>query len=129
MVTDALLYYIAQNRPKLRKLRLESATSVTDDGVIQILRHCDDLEFLEVSGNDKISGELTDRTLKEFFDVNVAPNLKTLRVTDQREIRNDIVRRLRRCRPNLDITTDSDSVAWSLIFGMTHGGWNGYGLH
>ena len=131
LVTDALLHYISHNRPKLRKLRLESATSVTDDGVIQLLKQCHELEFLEVSGNDKISGGLTDRILKEFFDVNVTPNLKTLIVTDQRGISYDVVMRLRRCRTTLEITagdTDSDSMAWSLILGMT-GGWYGERLY
>lgn len=95
------------------------------------MKHCHDLEFLEVSGNDKISGELTDRTLKEFFDVNVAQNMKTLIVTDQHRISYEVVMRLRRCRPNLEITageTDSDSMAWSLILGMT-GRWYGDGLY
>ena len=130
LVTDAVLDYIAENRPKLRKLRLESAASITDSGVLKLLRHCHDLEFLEVCGNDKRTGHLTDRALKEFFDVDVAPNLKTLRVTDQSGISYEVVMRLRRCRPNLEITageTDSDSMAWSLILGMT-GGWYGDGL-
>lgn len=131
LVTDAVLHCISRKRPTLRKLRLESATSVTDDGVMQLLKQCHELEFLEVSGNDKVNGALTDRVLKEFFDVNVAPSLKTLIVTDQRGISYDVVMRLRRCRPTLEITagdTDSDSMAWSLILGMT-GGWYGEGLY
>ena len=130
-MTNALLKYIARNRPHLRKLRLESATSVNDDGVIELVMACHHLEFLEISGNDKISGDLTDRTMKIFFDLDVTPSLKTLIITDQQGISYDIVMRLRRCRPNLEITageTDSDSMAWSLILGMTSG-WYGSGLY
>lgn len=121
-ITDVLLDHIVQNCPRLRKLRLESAHSVSDDAVVKVMKHCSELEFLEVSGNDRITGRVTDRSLKALFDRNILPKLKELVLTDQYDISYDVVTRLRRCRSNVEITaghTDSDSMAWSLILGMT----------
>lgn len=129
-ITDKLLDYVVQNCPRLCKLRFESALNVTDEAVLKVMKHCHELESLEVSGNDKISGKVTDRSLKVLFDQEILPKLKVLRLTDQHGISYDVVMRLRRCRPNLEITagfTDSDSMAWSLILGMT-GGSYGDGL-
>ena len=120
-ITDKLLYYIAQRCPMLRKLRLESAREVTDDAVLQVMNHCQHLEFLEVSGNDKSSGRVSDRCVKALFNDNVLPNLKVLCLTDQPGVTYDLIMRLRRCRPSLEVTagyTDSDSMAWSFILSM-----------
>lgn len=121
-ITDALLDHIVRNCTKLRKLRLESAHSVTDNAVLSVMNHCNELEFLEVSGNDRITGKISDRSLKALFDRNVLPKLKELVLTDQSDISHEVMMRLRRCRSNIDITaghTDSDSMAWSLVLGMT----------
>ena len=120
-LTNKALQYIADNCPKLRKLRLESVTNASDDAVIDITRKCPLLEELTVSGHDKSSGALTDRFLKVLFDVSVLPKLSLLSITDQWSVHCDVVNRLRRRRPKLKIVageTDSDSFAHSLVLGM-----------
>ncbi|KAK3733947.1 hypothetical protein QZH41_010767 [Actinostola sp. cb2023] len=120
-LTDKSIQHLADNCPNLRKLKLESTTGVTDKAMCDIISKCCRLEELDVSGNDKISGKLTDKSLKMLFDDNALPSLKQLCVTDQSEILHDIVYRLRRRRPKLKIIageTDSDSYAHSMVLSM-----------
>ena len=63
-LTDNAVRYIADNCCKLRKLRLESVTHASDDAVMDIMRNCPLLEHLEVTGHDKSSGALSDKSLK-----------------------------------------------------------------
>lgn len=120
-LTDTAVHHIANNCPKLRKLRLESVTGATDGAVIDVMFKCPLLEELEVSGHDRSSGSLTDECIKRLFDLSVLPSLKGLIITDQLRVRHDVVYRLRRRRPKLKIIageTDSDSVAHSMVLGM-----------
>ena len=105
----------------MRKLRLESANRVTDKAMIDIMKKCSILEELDVTGNDKISGELTDKSMKMLFEDDVLPNLRQICVTDQRGIEHNTVYRLRRRRPKLRVVageTDSDSYAHSMVLSM-----------
>ena len=120
-ITDKTLKCVADNCPKLRKLRLESVTCATDNAVIEVTSKCPLLEELTVSGHDRTTGALSDKFLKVLFDVNVLPGLNLLCITDQWGIHYDVVCRLRRRRPKLKIVageTDSDSFAHSLVLGM-----------
>ncbi|XP_048587895.1 uncharacterized protein LOC5509825 isoform X2 [Nematostella vectensis] len=120
-LTDAAPKYIADHCPNLRKLRLESATHVTDEGMCAVIDKCPLLEELHISGNDKISGNVSSKALKPLFESAVLPNLRQLCVYDQHRIEHDVVYRLRRRRPKLKIhagETDSDSFAHSMMLSM-----------
>lgn len=120
-LTDHSIQHLAEKCPKLRKLKLESVTGVTDKAMNDIMDKCMDLVELDVTGNDKISGRLSDKSLKKLFDDNILPYLKQLCITDQSGIKHDVVYRLRRRRPNLKVIageTDSDSFAHSMVLSM-----------
>lgn len=120
-LSDTAVHHIANNCPNLRKLRLESATGVTDDAVNDVMVKCPLLEELEVSGHDRSSGSLTDECIKRLFDLSVLPSLNGLIITDQMRVRHDVVYRLRRRRPKLKIIageTDSDSMAHAMVLSM-----------
>ncbi|XP_031562881.1 uncharacterized protein LOC116298524 [Actinia tenebrosa] len=120
-LTDTSVQHLASHCPNLRKLRLESATRVTDKAMIDIMTKCPLLEELHVSGNDKSSGKLTDKTMKLLFEKDVLPNLKQICVTDQIAIKHNTVYRLRSKRHRLRIIageTDSDSFAHSMVLSM-----------
>lgn len=120
-LTDTSVQHLAAHCPNLRKLRLESVTRVTDKAMIDIMKKCPLLEELHVSGNDKINGDITDKSIKLLFEDDVLPNLRQICVTDQSAIEHNTVYRLRRRRPKLRIIageTDSDSMAHSLVLSM-----------
>lgn len=125
LLTDHSITHLANKCPKLRKLVLESATGVTDKGMCEIIEKCVSMEELEVTGNDKISGKLTDACLKKLFDDSILPNLQQLCLNDQNGIDYNVVYRLRRRRPKLRVINDdsddfSESVMMSLM-GMDYG--------
>ena len=48
-LSDKAILAIAKYCPKMIKLKLESCTAVTNDGVSALLECCLDLQYLEVS--------------------------------------------------------------------------------
>lgn len=123
-LTDQSAIYLANNCPKLRRLVLESATNITDKGMCELIDKCKNLEELEITGNDKISGKLTDASLKKLFDDNVLPNLQQVCVNDQLGVNHDVVLRLRRRRSNLRVLAEEDDfedVMRMSLMGMDYG--------
>lgn len=118
LLTDQSVIHLANNCPKLRRLVLESATNITDKGMCELIDKCTNLEELEITGNDKISGKLTDAPLKKLFDDNVLPSLQQVCVNDQYAVNHDVVLRLRRRRPNLRVLAEDDDFDDMMMMGM-----------
>lgn len=101
---------------------MESASNVKDDAFAALLKSCPELEYLDISGNDKVSGRLSDKSFKLLqTDATLVPKLRKLYVVDQR-MSKKMAEKVVKGRPQLFIQggeSDGDGYASAMVMEMT----------
>ncbi|CAD6577566.1 MAG: hypothetical protein ASARMPREDX12_008398 [Alectoria sarmentosa] len=71
--------------PDLIHVSLEASKRLTDSSLLALVTKCPDLQYIEISGNDKVSGDVEGPALEELReDASLGKKLQKLRLTDQR---------------------------------------------
>lgn len=100
---------------------MESASNIKDDAFAALLKGCPELEYLSISGNDKVSGSLSDKSLKLLqTDTTLVPNLRKLYIVDQR-MSKKMAEKLVKGRPQLYVQggeSDGDGYASAMVMQM-----------
>eukprot|EP01084_Bolivina_argentea_P318921 553183_1 len=124
--------YIFSKCPNLVKIELESTYNANDNVFDAIVKYCPNIQKLKITGNDKISGELTNKSiLKLANNVNCLSKLTKLIVNDQWEIGFEYIQKLNKKRPLIKVIageSDGYSMASMMIMAQMGKGWN-QGLH
>ncbi|KAL0059503.1 Homeobox protein tos8 [Marasmius tenuissimus] len=83
-LTDAGVQSFLSQAPNLISLTLDACRDLTDATLIHALESCPRLQLLQITGNDKVQGKITDsvfRTIRERQNIGV--NLRELVLYDQ----------------------------------------------
>jgi len=104
-VSGAALVRLAQACPNLRHVQIEGARNVGDEALLAFLINCSaSLEFLQISGNDKVGGKIEGTPLMTLRrDPKLCKNLRKLNLTDQASILDKVVKNLSKSRKALEI--------------------------
>ena len=83
-LTDASIIRLAGACSSLTHVSLEASTSLTDSCLLALVTNCPDLEYVQVSGNDKVRGNVNGTALEKIDDdASLGKKLQKLRLTDQ----------------------------------------------
>jgi hypothetical protein len=83
-LSDAAVERFAAACPNLVHVQLDGATRLSGTSFLVLLSKCADLRYLQLSGNDKVIGDLKGDALNEFKEkVEWGKKLVKLRLTDQ----------------------------------------------
>lgn len=70
--------------PNLVHVSLEASTDLTDSSLLALVTKCPDLQYVHISGNDKVRGRVEGPALEEIGeDASLGKKLQKLRLTDQ----------------------------------------------
>jgi hypothetical protein len=137
---DKTIRRIASRNPYLREVTLDKASMLTDSSIIEILKHCDNIKAIKVTGTDYeyggVVGDFTGYLQSQAHEDGKAGALCALHLDDQR-LKEEFIRGVSKKRPNLRISNGKTVNAllarglnahmgsmWLTIWmgGQTHGG-------
>jgi len=119
-LTEEIISVLIKSCPLLTEIDIESPN--LNEPIKHFLTECKFLSKLSITGNNKVSGGLREKTLQLLFDISQAKHLESLTITDQFKISRDFVYRLRRARPHMNVIageTDGDSMYFMSMMGMS----------
>ena len=107
VTTDAVIR-LAKACPNLRRIQLEATYNIGDDALHALCEYCPNLISVEISAGNWSNRGVSEAALEELRkNLDMAPNLKTLALTDAIKSRNKYlkaVRALTREREGLTVT-------------------------
>lgn len=83
-LTDASITRLAGACRSLTHVSLEASTGLTDSSLLALVTECPDLQYVQISGNDKVPGRVKGPALEKIGeDTSLGKKLQKLRLTDQ----------------------------------------------
>jgi hypothetical protein len=127
-VSSQAVISLVQACPNLVVCSLDATTRVEDNALVAACQSCPALEYLRITGNDKVKGSIRGTALQFLADnLTVAPNLKALVLLDQNDSQKAFKaakKNLSNARKGLEIHTGEtlgDGIADNMVAMMTGG--------
>lgn len=108
-LTNAGVIRLAEGLPNLKQVMLPSASNVTDDGLIGLLKNCPKLTTVEVSGHSGYHATFSDKAMTKLQEnPHWAPKLKSL-IIGETDSNKEFMKAMRAC------TKERDKLVVTLI--------------